>query len=127
MTKIVRITSFLLVMLMCIAMFASCSNTKKYENALKEAGYTITTTSNDDVEDLNDEAKGEYKVKAQIIANKGLQYVTVTQFATSKQAEKQANELIENGGDLFGALSIKAVGKCVLYGTPDAVKVALGE
>ena len=128
MKKVLRISSLVLVAIMCVAMLASCGvGAKKYEQNLKDAGYTITYVSDEKIEEANETAEGEYTIKAQYTATKGLNSVTITQYANSKQAEAQKDKLLEGGASLFGALSVEVDGSCVLYGTEDAVNIALGE
>ena len=128
MKKVLKISSLVLVVIMCAAMLASCGfGAKKYEKNLQDAGYSITYVSDASIDEANEKANGEYKVKAQYTASKGLNSVTITQYANSKQAEAQKDALLEDGASLFGVLSIEVDGSCVLYGTEDAVNIALGK
>ena len=128
MKKVLKISSLVLVVIMCATMLVACGfGAKKYEKNLQDAGYSITYVSDADIEELNEKANDEYVIKAQYTAKNGLNSVTVTQFANSKQAEAQKDALLEGGASLFGALSVEVDGSCVLYGTEDAVNAALGK
>ncbi|MBQ3589412.1 MAG: hypothetical protein II980_03075, partial [Clostridia bacterium] len=92
MTKALRITSLLLVMLMCIAMLASCG-IGSYEKKLEKAGYDVEVADKDEIEKMNEE-DDEYKVKAVLTAQKNIvNTVMVIKFASSKQAKAYAEEL----------------------------------
>ena len=123
MTKALRITSLLLVMLMCIAMLASCG-IGSYEKKLEKAGYDVEVADKDEIEKMNEE-DDDYKVKAKLVATKGLNSVTVIKLASTKQAKDLVEELKDNGGTAFGILTIERKGAVVFYGTEDAVEAAM--
>lgn len=123
MTKALRITSLLLVMLMCIAMLASCG-IGSYEKKLEKAGYDVEVADKDDIEDLNEE-DDEYKVKAMLTAKKNVvNTVMVIKFASSKQAKAYAEELEKIDTSLTNTV---VKGSVVITGTNDAVDAALGK
>lgn len=123
MTKALRITSLLLVMLMCIAMLASCG-IGSYEKKLEKAGYDVEVADKDEIEKMNEE-DDEYKVKAMLTAQKNIvNTVMVIKFASSKQAKAYAEELEKIDTSLTNTV---VKGSVVITGTNDAVDVALGK
>lgn len=123
MTKALRITSLLLVMLMCIAMLASCG-IGSYEKKLEKAGYDVEVADKDEIEKMNEE-DDEYKVKAVLTAQKNIvNTVMVIKFASSKQAKAYAEELEKIDTSLTNTV---VKGSVVITGTNDAVDVALGK
>lgn len=122
MTKALRITSLLLVMLMCIAMLASCG-IGSYEKKLEKAGYEVEVADKDEIAEMNEE-EDDYKVKAMLVATKGLNSVTVIKLASQKQAKELVEEL---DGSLLDILTIERKGAVVFYGTEDAVEAAMGK
>lgn len=124
MTKITKITSLLLLVVLCVGMLASCG-ISSYEKRLTDAGYKVTVFSDEDIEKMND-ASEDYEFKAKITAGKlslsdgGT--VTITQLASSKQAKAYA--------ELFpvveGVTQTVVKGSVVITGTPGSVDIALG-
>ena len=124
MKKTLRIVSLLMVVVMCAIALASCG-IDSYKKNLEEAGYSVTVSSDDDLEKLNEKAE-DYKVKAVLVASKDIIYnVTSTQYASKKQAEAQAEEAKKL--NKLPGVTVKVDGKCVLVGTDSAVKAAMGE
>jgi hypothetical protein len=122
MTKALRITSLLLVMLMCIAMLASCG-IGSYEKRPEKAGYEVEVADKDDIAEMNEE-EDDYKVKAMLVATKGLNSVTIVKLASQKQAKELVEELDDS---VFDVLTIERKGAVVFYGTEDAVEAAMGK
>ncbi len=124
MTKVLRITSILLVMLMCIAMLASCG-VGSYEKKLEKAGYDVEVADKEDIEKMNKDEDGDYKVKAMLTAKKNIvNNVVVIKFASSKQAKSYAEELEKLDTSLTNTV---VKGSVVITGTNDAVDAALGK
>ncbi len=124
MKKTLRIVSLLMVVAMCAIALASCG-IDSYKKNLEEAGYTVTVTSDEELKKLNEKAE-DYEVKAVLVANKDIIYnVTITQYASKKQAEAQA-EVAKNLNKIPG-VTVKVDGKFVIAGSDSAVKAAMGE
>lgn len=121
MTKTLRLTSLLLLVVLCVGMLASCG-ISSYQKRLEDAGYTVEVISDEDIAEAN-ENSDEYEIKASLTAYKGLNSVTVTKFANADQAEKFADDA--DLVDLLGDIEVE--GSVVIMGTEDAVKAALGD
>lgn len=119
MNKIIKLTSLLLLVVMCIGVLASCG-ISSYENRLEKAGYEVTTYEKEYIEKQNDE-RDDRKIKAGLIAgnSKDGEYVEVIKFASAKQAKAYIDEFDLDDAERKGAV--------VIYGTEAGVKAALGK
>ena len=119
MNKITRLTSLVLLVVLCVSVLASCGGVGSAEKKLEKAGYTVVAVEDEYIEKAND-ARDDYKIKAAITAYdaESSEYVSVIKLASKKQAKAYAEE-IGSGAEVKG--------KTVIYGTEAAVKVALGK
>lgn len=125
MKKTLRIVSLALVSIMLVFVLASCGM-GTYEKRLEKAGYDVDVADEADLEELNElyvKLEQDYEAKAYLTAKKTelnsltFESVTIIKFASKKQATAYAEET-------DGAVQ---KGKIVIFGTEDAVDVALGE
>lgn len=124
MKRVLSLVSLLLVLVMCVFMFASCGM-NSYEKRLEKAGYEVEVADKDELEEINEEAE-DYKIKGMLVATKGLNTVTITKFGSSKQAKEQAEDA-QDYADSIPGFTVEIKGKYVIAGTEDAVKAALGK
>lgn len=133
MTKILKLTSILLLVVLCLGALASCEmilGLTLYEKRLEEEGYEIEVY---DEEKLAEMQSDDYEIKNMLVATKSegllgldVDMVSVIQFANADQAEKYADESLSAGiADLV--MSVKVKGSVVIIGTEDAVEDAIGD
>ena len=128
MTKITKITSLLLLVVLCVGMLASCG-LSSYEKRLTDAGYTVEAISDEDIKKANDE-NDEYKIKASIIATKDFNVVTIIQFANASQAKDYAESLEDSqkiANAVIETVKYEVKGSVVIAGTIKSVDIALGK
>ena len=120
MKRVLSIISLTLVLVLCLFMFASCG-VKSYAKRLEKAGYEVEIATKDEVKEANEAFDGEYKVKAGLSAQKDTDYVSITKFASKKQAKAyaEAMKLPESAYEIKGA--------CLIAGTAQGIKDATGK
>ena len=130
MTKMIKLTSLLLLVALCVGVLASCG-VNSYEKRLDKAGYTVEVVNKDDLKAMNEKLDAleedddiEYKLKAFLSAIdlEDGKYVEVAKFGSKKQAKAFAEKRIEGLG-MYEKVEVK--GKFVVYGTEDGVKDAM--
>ena len=129
MTKIMKLTSVLLLVVLCVGVLASCGGVGSYEKKLEKAGYEVEVVEKEDIDEANEafkEAEEDYKIKAGLTAaNEDGEMVSITVFASKKQAESYADAM--KGLASISGVKIEVDGKAVLVGTEDGIKAALGK
>ncbi len=133
MKKFTKILALTLVLLMSVAMFASCANPnkdpKKAEEALKDAGYDVTLIDDADFLKL----MGVDKLEAVISAfneDDENDAVFIYYFEDSAAADEAYEDIekefdeIKTSEDAPEDLVLKKSGKMIWYGTKDAIKAA---
>ena len=119
MTKMIKLASLMLVVVLCVGMLAACGGMGSYEKKLEKAGYEVEIAEADELEEINAmfETLGmDYEIKATISAEKGSDYVEIAEFASAKQAKAYVDEL---------GIAAEAVvkGSTVIIGTDAAVEI----
>ena len=121
MKRVLSIISLTLVLVLCLFMFASCG-VKSYAKRLEKAGYEVKMVEKDEIKEANEKADG-YKFKAGLSASKGDDYVSITKFGSKKQAEKY----VESLGAAASFIKYEIKGSCLIVGTEQGIKDALGK
>ena len=123
MKRVLSIISLTLVLVLCLFMFASCG-VKSYAKRLEKAGYKVEIATKDEVKEANEafeEFDGKYKVKAGLTAQKDGDFVSITKFASKKQAKNYVEALKLADG------SYEIKGACLIIGTAQGIKDATGK
>lgn len=124
MKKTIKITSIVLVILMCAITLASCGiNT--YVRRLEKAGYNVVEYEDEKLESEQSKFKSKgYEIKEYLIATKNsissFEIVTIIKFNTTKEAQRYIDE------EMTGTEAVRQ-GATVLFGSEEAKNIALGK
>ena len=118
MNKIIKLTSLLLLVVVCVGVLASCG-VSSYANKLEKAGYTVSEYEKEYIDNQNKE-RTDRQIKAAFIASeKGGESVAVIKLGSAKEAKAYMEEFDLDNAERKGAV--------VIYGTEAGVKAAIGK
>ena len=127
MKKFTKILALTLVLIMSVALFASCAtpnkDPKKAEEALKDAEYEVMLVDGD----LADIAAGRLdldKVDAMLSASKGDDAIEIIYFDDADAAKEYFDTVKEFAEEAGTTAKVQRSGNMVYYGTPAAIKAA---
>ena len=120
MNRMIKLTSLLLLVVLCVGVLASCG-ISSYEKRLEKAGYTVIAAEKDELKEY-DEADTDYGYKKMSAATKGADYVYVVKLQNKKQAKLYAEECAT-----VEKWTTETKGSVVVFGSEAAVKAAFGE
>lgn len=127
MKKFTKILALTLVLIMSVALFASCAapnkDPEKAKEALEEAGYTVIYADGE-LADLSATILGIDKVDALISASKGDDAVEIIYFEDAAAADEFYDEVKEAAENAGTTVEVKKSGNMVYYGTNAALKAA---
>ena len=127
MKKFTRILALTLVLIMSVALFASCAapnkDPKKAKEALEKAEYEVTFADGE-LADLAATILGVEKVDAMISATKGDDAIEIIYFDDAAAAKEFFDVVKEAAEEAGTTAKVQRSGNMVYYGTPAAIKAA---
>lgn len=97
MTKMIKLASLLLVVVLCVGMLAACGGIDSYQKKLEKAGYEVEVAEEADIDKMNamyEELGVDYKIKGMLSAMnvEEMATVSIVQFASAGDAKKALAE-----------------------------------
>ena len=117
MTKMIKLASLLLVVVLCVGILAACGGMGSYEKKLEKAGYEVEVAEEDDLKEFGE----DIAIKSAIGGTKGTDMVAIYECASKDDATKLADAMKALAS--FGGVEVIQDGKIVIMGTEAGVAV----
>lgn len=126
MKKLLKLLPLVVVLVLCTLLLVACG-INKYKNNLEAEDYEVNEWDEEEIADNLDDIgldAEDFNIKGVLEADKGNDGVIVIEFGSKDEAEDFVDSAAMKAVAIM--MTVEQDGKFVIFGTEDAVEVALG-